>query len=453
MRWGKTNTTKRDPNETRSDARRHFHHHASVAFSAIAESQIRYESQSSSGSPGAVILLDILVIGDKEHGRVRCVDWMEEFPNIEEFDLIIIVLSNLTQDIFDRIPDKCASISREVQTVWTNGRLVWCIMGDMLVHSRSGRNPKTIPYTVPSSYDWLPVRVVVDRVKPGSSVQVADSISAKKFRLYLEKVKEWDMEIGYPSGMPYHAQFGPIATNKSNKMISAELVWNPSPGSQIALLPKPTACDIHEAVELLIDIATGEDRLEPEWTNQIEIPGILEIDANVRKHEEEIAFTQKQIEELKAKRLELEKYRDVFSVHEDSQIEAVKMILHDMDIETERTRPRFVVDLLGKEIAVEVTSVADKIGADSDSLIQLVRFQQQHRKNEKLVLVANTHKRENPRVRKGKMDFIPEALSILKENGICAMTSATLLGIWTLAKEDKTKARRKILEENGEVRV
>jgi hypothetical protein len=51
------------------------------------------------------------------------------------------------------------------------------------------------------------------------------------------------------------------------------------------------------------------------------------------------------------------------------------------------------------------------------------------------------------------MDFTPEALTMLKGNGICAVTSATLLSIWMLAKEDKTKARKKMLEETGEVRV
>lgn len=400
-----------------------------------------------------MILLDILVIGDKKHGRATCVDWMEEFPNIEERDLVIVALSTLTQDIFDRIPGKCKSVSREIETLWTSARPVWCIMEDELIPSRSGGSPKTLPYTAPSNYDWLPVRVDLDKVKPGSTVHVANSMQAEKFRPYLAKVKRWDTEITRVHGAPIYAQLAPIATNKSNKMISAALVWTSTVGSGIALLPKPTACDTHEAIELLIDIATGEDRLEPEWRDQIEIPGISEIDAEVRKHEQEIAVTQKQIEELKVKRLEIEKYCDVFSVHEDPQIEAVRRILHDMDIETERTPPKFVVDLLGKEIAVEVTAVADKIGADSDSLIQLVRFKQGHRKNERLVLVANTHKRENPGLRKGKMDFTPEALSIIKGNEICAMTSATLLDIWMLAKGNKSKARKKILEQIGEVRV
>ena len=68
-------------------------------------------------------------------------------------------------------------------------------------------------------------------------------------------------------------------------------------------------------------------RLEPEWRDQIEIPGISEIDTGIKQREGEAALVQKMISELKAKRIDLEKYRDVFSFHEDPQVEAVKRIL------------------------------------------------------------------------------------------------------------------------------
>ena len=124
-----------------------------------------------------------------------------------------------------------------------------------------------------------------------------------------------------------------------------------------------------------------------------------------------------------------------------------------MDIVTERTAPGFPVDLLGRDVAVEVTSITGTINVSSEKTLQMLRFKEQHRKNEKIVLVANTHKREDPKVREGKMDFSPEVLSIFVAHDICAMTSATLLDIWKLAKQDKTKARQRILGGTGEVRL
>jgi hypothetical protein len=396
-----------------------------------------------------VVFLDILVIGDKNHGRATCVDWMEDFPNIEESDLVIITLNTLTQEIFTRIPDKPASIAREIQTVWATGRSVWCIMEEGLNPSRPAGGPKATPYPAPSNYDWLPVPIVVDKVKAGPTVQLVDSMATEKFRPYLDKVKRWDLEIQDDDRLLGKGiELAPIATNKSGKMISAEIVV--SVGGAICLLPKPTTCSTYEAIEILIDIASGKDRLEPEWRDQIEIPGISKIDTEIQQREAEAALVQKMISELKAKRIDLEKYRDVFSVHEGPQVEAVKKILREIGIETERTQPAFVIDLLGKEAAIEVTSTAGKIDSSSKKMFQLTQFIEKYHKNEKIILVANTYKREDPKTRIGKEDFTPPVIDYLKSNQICAMTSSTLLELW---KKEKSTAKDKIMQTTGELRV
>ncbi len=144
-----------------------------------------------------MIFLDILVIGDKKHGRAKCVDWMEPFSNIGEFDLTIIALNTLTQEIFDRIPDKPASIACEIEKVWITGRPVWCIIEQPLFPSPPKKGPKARPlgFRVFSNYDWLSVPLVVDKVKEGTTVQLVDSMAAEKFRPYLDKVRKWDLKI------------------------------------------------------------------------------------------------------------------------------------------------------------------------------------------------------------------------------------------------------------------
>jgi hypothetical protein len=395
--------------------------------------------------------LDILVIGDKKHGRATCVDWMEDFPNIEEFDLIIIALNTLTQKIFDKIPDKLHGIADEIKTVWGTGRPVWCIMEEVLTASRPAGGPKAVHGTLPSNYDWLPVPILVRKVKEGFTVRPVDSMAAGKFSPYFDMVKKFDLEIeGYDRLLGKVIGLAPMATNKSDKMISAVMFVGTNIGGAISFLPKPTTCSVYEAIEILIDIATGKDRLEPEWREQIEIPGISEIDTGIKQREAEAALVQKMISELKAKRIDLEKYRDIFSVHEDPQVEAVKKILREIGIETERTPPAFVIDLLGKEAAIEVTSTAGKIDSDSKKMFQLVQFIDKHHKNEKIVLVANTYKREDPKTRSGKGDFTPPVIDFLKSNQVCAMTSSTLLELW---KKEKSTAKDRIMQTSGELRT
>jgi len=399
-----------------------------------------------------VTLLDILVIGDKQHARATCVDWTEEIPNIEEFDLIIVALNELTQEVFNQIAGKFSKIAEEARTILATGRSVWCIIGEPFLQDRK-KTPKSVPYPPPTNYDLLPIPIDVVKVKEGTSVIVESSPDAKKFKPFFDKVKGWHLEIKWP----YHStwpgsELNPLATNKSGKWISVVASVADRKGKQY-LLPIPTVCDTREAIETLIDIATGEDRTEPEWRDQVEIPGILTIDTEISQHESEISAVQERIRDLKVKRLELDKYRNVFSVHEEPQVDAVRLVLKDVGFETQKTKPSFPVDLLGKDLAVEVTSIAGKVNSDSPKMFQLLQFFEKYRKNEKVILVANTFKREFPSNRSGKQDFTPQVIGYLQSNEVCAMTCVTLFELWKLAKKDQAKAQKYILQTNGELKV
>ena len=128
------------------------------------------------------------------------------------------------------------------------------------------------------------------KVKEGSTVQLVDSMAAEKFRPYFDMVKRWDLEIQDDDRLlGKSVELAPIATNKSGKRISATMFVAGMLAAGISFLPKPTTCSTYEAIEVLIDIATGKDRLEPEWRDQIEIPGISKIDTEIKQREAEAA--------------------------------------------------------------------------------------------------------------------------------------------------------------------
>lgn len=407
--------------------------------------------------------LDILVVGDKGHSRAKCVDWMEPFPNIEEFDLVIITLNTLTQEIFDRIPDKTRNMKPEIATLIRTGRSVWCILEKMLIPSPPKTGFKGFVEQPATNWDWCIAWPIVKEVKEGYTVEIKD----EEFRPYLSKVKKWNLEIesiyqigGGPGGLTAVEAKGltlePIALNKSEKYLGATIgpvdLETYGDGS-ICLLPKPTECDTSEAVDILIDIATGEDKVEPDWMKNIEIPGIQSLQTEIQERKSRMTDLDKEIAGLVAQSSELEKYRDVFSIHEEPQVQAVKRILKDLDIDSDRTDPGFPVDLRGNDVAVEVTSVAGKIDASSEVMFQLTRFIDKQRKNEKVILVANTYKRENPDIRRGKENFTQPVLDFLKASGVCAMTSTTLLALWKFAKKDRQKAKVLLLSTVGELKL
>lgn len=402
--------------------------------------------------------MDILVIGDDNHSRATCVHWMGTFPNIEEFDLVIVAQNTLTQEIFDQMTNKLVGIRSQILTVFNTGRPVWCIVEKMMLPSPPKSGPRALYGVPPTSYDWLFVYPTVNEVPEGSSVEIVDD----KFAPYLQKVKRWSLEIEnvyehekqQASMRPVIADgidLKPIATNKSKKMIGARVVGVDARrygNGEICLLPKPSECDTHEAVETLIDIATGNERTEPEWRSRVEIPGLSDVEEKMSKIKREF---EKNMNQLQLQWRSLDSYRDVLSVHEEPQVEAVKQVLNDLGIKTKRTQPGFPVDLIAKDIAVEVTSIAGKVDSGSPKMFQLTRFFEKHRGNEKVVLVANTFKRVHPSKRKGNQNFTPEVIEFLKLNHVCTMTSLTLLDLWYLAKTDQVEARKLLYETDGEL--
>jgi hypothetical protein len=273
-------------------------------------------------------------------------------------------------------------------------------------------------------------------------------------------VKKWNLEIEglyeFEGAKPVIAEglvLEPIAANKSGKMIGARVVSVDAEvygKGTICLLPMPTECDTHEAVETLIDIATGEERVDPEWRTRVQIPGLDAVEKEINQLKLD---HKKQMGSLVLKWRSLDKYRELFSLHETPQIDAVRLVLREIGFETQRTKPGFPVDLLGKELAIEVTSIAGKVKSDSPKMFQLMQFFEKHRKNEKVVLVANTFKREFPSDRSGKQDFTPQVIGYMQSNEVCAMTCVTLFELWKLAKKDQTEAQKRILQTNGELRV
>jgi hypothetical protein len=312
----------------------------------------------------------------------------------------------------------------------------------------------------PTNYDWLFVYPTIN-VAEGTSIQVID----EKFDPYAQKVKKWHFEIANVYTLEVQAGLEraveasgvvleSIFENKSGKMIGARLV-SVSPeiygeSGSVCFLPQPSECNTHEAIETLIDIAYGQNRLEPQWRSKLDIPGIADVENEMNKIKLEF---QKRMDDLQLTQKHLDSYRNLFSITESPQIDAVKAVLKDVGFETERTKPGFPVDLQGKELAVEVTSISGKVDSASPKMFQLMRFFEKHSKGEKVLLIANTYKREFPSDRSGKEDFTPQVRDYMKINNVCGMTCVTLFELWKRSKKNPADVKKFILQTRGELRL
>jgi len=385
---------------------------------------------------------DILVIGSLNHSRATCIDWMWDFPNIEEFDAVIVNMPSLGQAQFDHVdsyqPIKLPSAKREISTLLNTGRSVYCVYSEPITPTPKSAAGKGVVVTegIPNCYDWLSFYPEIKKVKPGRSLSVRD----QTFERYFQGLDEWQYEIGPPSSDEYYLfRAMPVAVNRSGKMIAARFVRSHRDSTRrgsVYLLPPLTRYSQQEAIELLIEIILGAKKsAEYPWRERIDIPGLAELQAEIGKHREAISKINKEIEEAQKRYLDRESYRDLFSPDDQLQVKAVRRMLSDLRLQTDLTKPAFVVDLIGKDMAVEVTSDAGKITTKSDSLNQVSRFIQQERKQEKVILVANTYSRLPLEERVGKENFSREVKGFLEKLEVCCLSARCLYLLWKKAQE------------------
>lgn len=408
------------------------------------------------------------------HNRADCVDWLQPFPNIEEYDSVIINLQSLTQAVYDKIHKTIREMKESILTVFGTNREIFCIMNRLIHRSPPATGFKAIAFasssfpTSLSNYDWLPVRIEMNWRKKSTSIRVLD----QRFDRYFQCVDKWNLEINQSfKDLPENAiefllyELVPIATNKSGKMIGGTFIFRRSIRTRstgaIHLLPPPTKCDTPESIEILLNLICGEERrIVPPWRKDIEIPEVKEIQKEIqqRKQKQIQVFTviQEEISELERQMLKWDSFRNLLTSTGDELEDVVQKALQDIGIETKKTEKGFPADLTNNKVAIEVTGIKGCVGVSSEKVIQTARFKENYRQREKVILIANTYMDLSPQEREGKIDFSPEVKKYFEALGVCCLTSKTLFELWKDVVTEKKGSKdivERILTKNGELRL
>ena len=419
---------------------------------------------------------EILVIGSKDHHRADCVDWLQPFPNIEEYDSIIINMQSLTQKNYDEIQDKIKVMRESINTFIGTGREVFCIIDKMIQPSPPPIQPgephyKSINawYVFPTNYDWLPARINLDAKKKGGHYI---SLRNRRFKDYFELVHEWHYEIEFSmETIPGLVQsflnsLYPIAVNKSEKMVSCSL-WRGAEDRKKALesekigmvhlLPPPKESDMTQAIEVLIDLIVGmEDKTIVPWRKQIEVPNERVLNEIIAKKFDEIESIQKEITQLQEQVKSWDAYRDLLTETGEHLENIVQKTLIDLGIRTNKTKKNFPADLLSDEVAVEITGIKGCLNVGSEKVNQVGRFKEKHRKKEKIVLIVNTFNGLAPKKRQGKTNFTQEVSAYFEALNVCFMTTMTLFQLWksvVLGQLEQRNVKVGILTKTGELTI
>ena len=78
--------------------------------------------------------MKVLVIGSREHKRAECFDWLQPFPNIEEYDALLINLQSLNREIYsknDQIQTKIQNMKQSMNVIFNTNREIFCIINEL----------------------------------------------------------------------------------------------------------------------------------------------------------------------------------------------------------------------------------------------------------------------------------------------------------------------------------
>ena len=368
------------------------------------------------------LLNNTLIIGSKTHEKADRIKWTQPFPNLEEYDSIIIDLTSFPKNYPPNLFSNIAILKRTARIFISNYKEIFCIMEKPL---------KILFKQIPLNYSWVPFpqKLTVDPMLLGKTIILTDT----RFSDYIKNVEKWDNELNWINTT--NCSFDPIAINKTNKPIAATITMNQR--GKIHFLPKATKISHSQAIEHLIDLAHKKETKEYPWEKTIEIPEI------------------KQNNNLWNSNISKENYRNLFSKEHKKIVNAVQLILEDLGIVT---IPTSIHDLKDSKnnMVVHITSVKEKVEIQNPKINQLAQFIENKTKKPKIIFIANTYHNLPLETRTNKEHLDLSTRIFLETNNIIFLTTSSLFHLWkkVITNQVSTKEVHSLIQnKSGETTI
>jgi hypothetical protein len=263
-----------------------------------------------------------LVVGSSGHAHVRCVPWTElKSVNLKDFDAIVFNVTSLDDKTITRLPRH--GFFNEVR------KQLSLLMGSggRIIALTSGRRAIKQKDEWRSNWEWCPFEI-------GTHEEGGDTVEIKRavFERYLAKLKRWTFYFFIPEGALTHELmdvFGrtyekyqlpadAFVINRYGKMLAGEvsLLVTSSDGrnckySSITVLPLIAELEQKEALNLILEDLIGKPQqsLPPDWVDQIPMPFVDAINAEIAQRNEAIESLQHEIAARTQKLAEIEKWK------------------------------------------------------------------------------------------------------------------------------------------------
>jgi len=255
----------------------------------------------------------VLVIGSNQRRTVPCLGWLDELPNLADYDVIILNLQSLDRITLVKMSrvdkERLSRMRTQLFDLMLSGGEIYCILAPFLAFGSYLYFPDGSVEPEWSNFKWSPIGFSVTEIR-GESIRVEEEV---KFDEYLRQVGGWDGFLNSTASLNYIEerlngegklesdeevfwQSFPLALNRYGKPLAASLCFgvrereaeHEEPkirfvSDSLHLLPPPTKMPVEQGIDLLVEEAKGlpAKSLAPPWADRYRIPGEEQLEQKI----------------------------------------------------------------------------------------------------------------------------------------------------------------------------
>lgn len=377
----------------------------------------------------------LLILGCTAFAGFDSVNWKDQvIPNIPDYDLVVVSVPHITEDFLKSVKGDYLKELRKafVRFLHSGGKIVVLVSATFSVH-RPSKYPEHV-----SNTDWCPVNYITPQ-EAGKSIVFKQDV----YGSYLKKMSEWSFYLAIPQGClsseltdfygsthntKYKVPLDPYLENRYSRVLAGHFhvevrnekrrsnewgnswsEYSESPDATtgtIVLLPLIGRISPEEALAEILqeEIGLSLESPEPDWAQNIEMPGVPELVHQVEEARSRIDHETEIVEAFETKIADICSFRRLL-YGTGSELEAiVKRSLEQLGATvspSKYSQEEYVLEFEGQEFLMEVKGVAKSVALSHIRQLNdyLLKYQEDTGKECKGILFGNAWRNTPPGMR------------------------------------------------------
>jgi hypothetical protein len=305
----------------------------------------------------------VLVVGSAQRRTVPCVSWLDDIPNLADFDVVILNLETLDRVNLVKLTrvdkERLLRLRQQLFDLMLSGGEIYCLLAPFLAFGSYLYFPDGSMEPEWSNLKWSPIGFSLTEIR-GESMLIEEDV---KFEDYLRQVSGWEGYINPTANMNYieerlrHEnkladdeevfwQSLPLALNRYGKPLAASLCFgvrqreaeHEEPkikfiSDYLHLLPPPSKITREQGIDMLVEEAKGlpAKSVMPAWAEQYHVPGEDLLEQRINESQRRIKAAEREQKRCFRAFRDLQRSKALLYEHGDNLRQALAEVLQRME--------------------------------------------------------------------------------------------------------------------------